>query len=123
MRYPQPRVGPETIETRLKAAKLYVDLTRTLKDIAYPPGAKSLRLDIETLLVVIAVFIGDGDDRPMTATKIAHFTELPRATVYRKLDQLIKLRKIVRVGRRYFYAENAMNPEPLDHLGAILKSF
>lgn len=116
LRYPQPRVDRDSISLRLKLAKALVGLTRLLADIAYPDGAQELVSDLDMLMVLVCVFIGDGEGRPMTATKISHFSGLPRSTVYRRLETLIKIKKIVRRGKNYFYAKNAMNPARDDAL-------
>lgn len=42
----------------------------------------------DDVLLVIAIFIGQAERRPMTAAKLADYAGMPRATVVRKLREL-----------------------------------
>jgi DNA-binding IclR family transcriptional regulator len=53
---------------------------------------------IDGLFVSACVVMGHAENRPMTATKIAHYLRMPRTTVLRKLDELEKLNMIERRG-------------------------
>ncbi|WP_130214492.1 helix-turn-helix domain-containing protein [Bradyrhizobium genosp. SA-3] len=67
-------------------------------------GDQTVRRDtgIGTLLMVgAAVVVGHAEARPMNATKISLYVNLPRSTVQRKLDQLQQLGVIVRRGNAY----------------------
>jgi hypothetical protein len=52
--------------------------------------------DDTTVLLFLAVSIGHAEGNPMNATKLAHFIHIPRTTVLRKLDRLIKLGLVVK---------------------------
>jgi IclR helix-turn-helix domain len=123
MLHRQSRVTAEQIRERLKVVRLYLALTRTIHELAFPKTADSFGAEIETLLVTVCVFIGDAEGRPMTASKIAIQAGLPRASVYRRLERLTKLKKIVRVGRTYHFAENALTPDENGRLRKILAKF
>jgi hypothetical protein len=64
------------------------------------------------LLVAAAVVVGHADGKPMSASKVALFVDLPRTTVMRKLHQLEELGVITRRGLVYFLSpERASNQE------------
>jgi hypothetical protein len=123
MLHVQGRFSAEQIRERLKIVRLYLALTRAISELAFPQAANSFGAEIETLLVMLCVFIGDAEGRPMTASKIAIQAGLPRASVYRRLERLTRLKKVVRVGRNYHYAENALTPDENGRLRKILARF
>src|SRR5262245_54782625 len=102
------RAPAEQIRERLKIARLYVAMTRTLHEVTFPQSGNGYGAELESLLVALCVFIGDAEGRPMSASKIALHAGLPRASVYRRLERLTKLKKIVRVGRSYHCSESAV---------------
>jgi hypothetical protein len=122
MRFSQ-RVPPEQLRQRLKVARMYVNLTRTMHQLAFPKSKKGFGAELETMLVLMCVFIGDAEGRPMSASKIASFAGLPRATVYRRLEHLIRQKKIVRVGNAYHYAKDAVSPDPRGQLHRLIDNF
>jgi hypothetical protein len=103
------------LRERLGIAMAYVELTRVMCDLGF--GGE---IHMETLLTALCVFIGEAEGRPTTATKIAQHSGLPRATIYRRLGELMKLKKVVRVGRNYCLAENAITPDRNNRLSRIL---
>lgn len=123
LRHPQTHVPLERMRERLKLAQIYVLLTRMFSEMAFPQRAKNYGSDLEMLLVLVCVFIGDSEGRPTTVTKIASHAGMPRATVYRRLEQLCKLKKIVRLKRSYFIAPGAASPDDHGRLTKILESF
>ncbi len=123
LRYTQPGLPIEIIEERLRFARLYVDLTRTFHEIAFPKNAKGFGSDLETLMVLICVFIGDAEGRPTTATKIASHAGMPRATVYRRLEQLIKINKVKRIARNYYLAPGGASPNDHGRISKLLNGY
>lgn len=123
MSHPQPRVPAADIKIRLEVARLYVDLTRALQEVAYPEVPRRSEPDLEMLMVTLCVFIGDAEGRPMSATKIASYSGLNRASVYRRLDSLKEMNKIERDGRVYRYVENAMEVDRNQLLSKIVDKF
>lgn len=98
---------------------MYVGLTRASYEIAFPTR-KTFGADLETMLVLMGVFLGDAEGRPTSVTKIAAYCGLPRASVYRRLGDLIELKKVERVGRNYFLAEGAVTPDRQQKLSRII---
>lgn len=116
---PQPHIPADSLQERLRLARFYVDITRTMYGMAFPKK----KADLETLLTFICIFIGDAEGRPTTATKIASHSGLSRTTVYRRLHSLMRLKKIVRVGRNYHLAQGAVTPDKYGRLQKVLDSF
>jgi hypothetical protein len=119
--YPQTDTPAEQLKERLKLARLYVALTHAYFDLFYPKRSKTL--DLEMLLVQVCVFIADAEGGSTSVTKIASHSRLSRATVYRRLEQLCKLGKIVKKGRSYYFASNAVALDNYGKLDRILRTF
>ena len=62
----------------------------------------------EVLHVARAVWIGTLRGTPMTAEKIAHTIGMPRATVLRKLDYLIRQGHVRQEGSLYYGADKVL---------------
>jgi hypothetical protein len=123
LHYDQPQIPAERLRERLKLARLYVQMTRTFSELAFPRRVKNYGSDLETLLVYICVFIADAEGRPTTVTKIAAHAGMPRQTIYRRLEHLCKLKKVVQVGRSYYLAPGAASPDEHGKLTKILNGF
>jgi hypothetical protein len=119
--YPQAEVSTEILSERLKLAKLYVDLTRVMMDRVFPDQKHAP--DLELLLVLVCVFIGDAEGRVTTPTKLSSHSGLPRTNVYRRLKQLEKMQRIVKVGKTYHVAKDTIKPDRQGLLRKILLNF
>lgn len=121
---PQVLVSADELRERLKLARLYLALTHELLARIFNGKRNRVRgSDLESLLVVVCVFIGDAEGRPTTATKIASHSGLPRPSVYRHLMRLIRLKKVARVGNNYRLTKTAINPDDKRRLARILDEF
>lgn len=118
LRHEQTHVPIETMLQRLELCRWYLSLTRTMHELTFPEERGGFGSNLELMLVFVGVFIGDAEGMPTTATKIANYCGLSRSTVYRRLDQLIALKKVIREGRGYFIAPGAA---PLDHENRLPK--
>jgi predicted transcriptional regulator len=87
---------------RLALAKSYLALTRVMADSVF--GNKSA--DHSLLLIGAAIMVGHAENRPLNATKIAHYVGLPRSTVIRKLNEFLRVGVIARHGNVYLCAKN-----------------
>jgi hypothetical protein len=67
----------------------------------------------ELRLVLHAVWYGHLTGRPMTALKLAEFIGMPRATVRRKLADLVRLGCAEQNGTRYYVSERDLTRPPL----------
>ena len=86
---------------RLALAKSYLALTRVMADSVF--GNKSA--DHSLLLIGAAIMVGHAENRPLNATKIAHYVGLPRSTVIRKLNEFLRVGVIARHGNVYLLSE------------------
>ena len=66
---------------------------------------------IEFGFIHLFVFLGDVDDKPMSVSKLSRSTGMSRATVVRRLEQLIERNYVKRRGRFYHVGDGALNPE------------
>jgi hypothetical protein len=111
------------MQERLELSRWYLALTRTMHELSFPGEPGGFGSNLEMMLVFMGVFIGDAEERPTTATKIANHCGLSRTTVYRRLEQLIARKKVVRDGRCYFIAPGAAPIDAEDLLPKVLDKF
>lgn len=123
MKFPQAGVPEEAIPERLKLVRGYIRLTRSMHEMAFPTSKKGWGSDFEMLVVLMCVFVGDASGRPMSATRIGIYAGLSRTTVYRRLETLLEIGKIVRVGRLYYYAPNAISVDNFNKFPKIFDGF
>jgi hypothetical protein len=94
-----------------------------MHELSFPEDRAGFGSNLELLLVFIGVFIGDAEGRPTSATKIANHCGLSRSTVYRRLEELIAKKKVVREGRSYFIAPGAAPIDAENLLPRVLEKF
>jgi predicted transcriptional regulator len=63
------------------------------------------RADHSLLLIGAAIMVGHAENKPMNATKIAHYVGLPRSTIVRKLKEFLDSGVITREGNAYLLSE------------------
>lgn len=114
---------PEAINYGLRMGRAYVELTRALHQMLLPETAGHFGAENETLLVLTAIYIGDAENRPMSATKIAGYVGVPRASVYRRLERLTAEGRIQRCGRAYRLAPGTMRGDPTGQIRRIMARF
>lgn len=122
LRNPQPHMPPAHLAERFRLVQMYVSLTRASYELAFPTR-KDFGANLESMLVLMGVFLGDAEGRPTSVTKISTYCGVPRASVYRRLEELIKLKKVERLGRRYFLAEGAVTPDRQQKLTRIVEFY
>lgn len=81
--------------------QLWVELTRQLHKTVAPDVQAQFGSRTHLLLIGAAVFLGTIEGRPLTATKLAAFVGMPRATVIRRLRTLCRRGAIERSGDVY----------------------
>lgn len=123
LRHDQYPVPVDTIQERLDLCRWYLALTRTMHDLTFPKKRGGYGSDMELMLVLMCIFIGDAEGRPTSATKISNHCGLSRTTVYRCPEKLIALKKVARDGRNYFLAPGAAAIDAKNALPAILAKF
>jgi biotin operon repressor len=116
-------MATEEIGYGLRMAHAYIDLTRVLHEILLPDTAGHFGAENETLLVLLAVFVGDAENRPMSAPKIADYIGLPRASVYRRVRYLTDQGRIERVGSTYRLAPETMRGDRAGRIRKVMTQF
>jgi hypothetical protein len=122
MRHEQAHLAIETLEDRLELCKWYLVLTRTLHELTFP-NLGSFGSNVELMLVMMGVFIGDAEGRPTTATKIANHCGMSRQAVYRRLEQLTDMKKVIREGKNYYIAPGVAPLDVDNRLPQVLEKF
>jgi DNA-binding transcriptional ArsR family regulator len=98
----EPRVVPRRAE-RLAIARLLLELTRVIYNSRYTgSGEKPFGTEIDIVFVGACVAIGDLEHRPMSASDIAAYIDMPRTTVQRKLKQLVRRDIVTRHGTKFW---------------------
>jgi DNA-binding MarR family transcriptional regulator len=64
-------------------------------------GGKPFGAEIDVVFVTCCVAIGDFEGREMSASDISTYIDMPRATVQRKLTELVGRGVIARKGNKY----------------------
>jgi hypothetical protein len=109
--------GPE----RAQVARLVLGLLRTVRK-AYTPEL-TLEETSEFLFLMMHLFIGHVQGRPLSASHLARIAEIPRTTVLRRLAGLIELGYVERTGTTYYLTAKSNVPNQrrvlLDHIKNI----
>lgn len=90
---------PPLADARLIVARTILQLLRLGHD-TYRPGHK-FATDLDAVLLIVAIFMGQAEGRPFSASKLAAFLDLPRSTVLRRLKSLEQDGTIERAGPAY----------------------
>jgi hypothetical protein len=85
----------------LAVVELSLFLTRAWADFLFPD--KKLPHARELMLVGGVIFIWDLKGKPLTETGVSHVIGMPRATLARRIDLLIKEGWVVRRRNRYYF--------------------
>jgi hypothetical protein len=97
-------------EERLRLCRLVIKMIRNVHLSQVPPAEQAtFGAHFEAWFVLAAIAIGDFEGRPMSATKISAYLEMPRTTVLRKLSLLRNWGLIYEVKRHFYLEEAAFN--------------
>ena len=100
----------ELARERMLVSRLYLGLLRTITDdYGTEFAAQSDSLTYRT--IGIYVFLRTVTCSPVRASQIAHALRLPRATVLRRLQELVKDRYVERVGNAYRVTDKVNIPD------------
>jgi hypothetical protein len=89
-------------EARVAMARMYVELTKAIHASTFPAGQVPGELDANQAAVAATVMLGHAEGLPRTATEIASCLNMPRTSVSRRLNALIKRGMIRRINDRYY---------------------
>ena len=105
----QPPQRIEQARARLLMCRLYIGLIRTLND---DYGAVFAHNDSATYRTIgIYVFLRTVMCAPVSANRIAQAVKLPRATVLRRLQDMVKQGYVERVGNAYRVTDKVNIPD------------
>ena len=100
----------ELARERMLISRLYLGLLRSITDdYGTEFAAQSDSLTYRT--IGIYVFLRTVTCSPVRASQIAHALKLPRATVLRRLQELVKDRYVERVGNAYRVTDKVNIPD------------
>lgn len=93
-------------------------LAAAMLDVLRQFGQAYLKTDrfgtrADELALLMAVFIGTAESRPMTAAKIAGYAGVPPPSAVRKLDRLARRGVVEKIGRRYLMPASVANSAPV----------
>ena len=101
--------------------ELSLFLTRAWADFLLPD--KKLPHACELMLVGGVIFIADLKGKPLTAIGISRLTAMPRATLARRIDLLIKEGWVVRSRNLYYFQFNKFKQDQLpSHLRSLSRT-
>jgi hypothetical protein len=63
---------------------------------------------IETIYICACILMGDIEGKPFTATKLADYMDVPRATVRCRVAHLERWGLVYRVGYKYFASDRLL---------------
>ena len=93
---------------RARVARLVLGLLRTVRN-AYTPEL-TLEEASEFLFLMMHLFIGHVQGKPLSASRLARVAEMPRTTVLRRLAALIELGYLERIGNVYYLTAKSNVP-------------
>jgi DNA-binding MarR family transcriptional regulator len=107
-RKPPPRI--ELARERLLVSRLYLGLLQTITD-DYSAGFTAHSDSLAYRTIGIYVFLRTVMCSPVRATQIAHALKLPRASVLRRSQELVKDGYVERVGNAYRVTDKVNIPD------------
>lgn len=108
-------------EGRRALSEMFIDLALAFHATTVPVGQEPPETDANTALVAVAVMLGHAEGRPLNASQIAKRIRMPRTTVLRRLEALIKGGLIKRInGKYYLEPDHARHAPHRDRFNLIL---
>jgi hypothetical protein len=105
---------------RRVVAKTFIDIVQLMRRSVY--GEDLVDSGIGTLMMVgAAVVIGHVERKPMSASKIALYIDLPRTTVLSKLKRLEERGVICRFGHAYILTAERAEYNQRDSIEALMR--
>lgn len=76
---------------RTRAARIYAITGQMILEIGRAIRAAYPELDAEDSLICFAAVVGFSEKRPLSTSKLADYTQIPRTTVIRRVRRLVDL--------------------------------
>lgn len=108
-------------ELRLETHKLLLRLMRSMT-VMYI-SSNRYEGPAQDVILCSAIFIGQAERKPFNATKLSHYTGIPRPTVIRRLKELERMGFVIKTSKRcYCLPREIINhPEVLERWSGIFK--
>jgi hypothetical protein len=97
------------VPTKLALARMFFAESHALYQDYFKAHGLRFASSIELSIVGRAVFMGYAEGKPMGLAQLERFLEMPRATLRRRLRDLMNLGYIERQGNRYVCRPEALN--------------
>lgn len=113
--------GPQYAKERAVICQAVIDILRVYSLNYF--GHERLGENVEEILIGFALYIGQEQGRPLSATDIAEYLGMPRTTVARKLQNFerIGLLDVTTSGRRVEYKVRvASSPVAISRMGKLI---
>lgn len=116
---------PHTDDPRCLIARAMVDICRIAALHNEDTGAVGPAPHVEPLILLWTIYIGQCEGRPFSASKLEHYTGMPRATVMRKLAPYIDVGKVERKGQGFRlteeWLEDPIHAKLIEDISAIFQ--
>lgn len=96
---------------RVEMARLFIDWVLSTRKSFFGSNRVSVSASMEALLVFAAILQAEAARRPITAHKAALVLGLPRTTISRRVELLIKHKLVQRTGRALMIASERTKPQ------------
>jgi hypothetical protein len=107
---------------RIALCRAYIAFWRLAREpLFYEASAARGSEAVGLVIVGITVLLGDLEGKPMNASKIAAYLNLPRSTVRDKLARLLTLKVIVRSGGNSYVAAPKIRALTRERSARIIK--
>lgn len=107
----------ESVRARLIAARLLMNVVRCCARNFVRTEMYASHAD--EVMLCCAIFIGQLEQKPMTAAKLASYVGMPRATVVRKLEQLEKRQLVRRIAARRWIITRPIDKAGVENLALL----
>lgn len=87
---------------RRALSEMFIDLALAFHATTVPLDQEPPETDANQALVAVAVMLGHAEGHPLNASQIAKRIKMPRTSVLRRLEALIKSGLIKRISGKYY---------------------
>jgi len=103
-------------EGRRATAEMFVDLCLAFHASAYPVGEEPSETDANLSLVAVAAMLAHAEGHAMNVSELAARLRMPRTSVLRRLNVLVRGGLIVKIEDRYY-----LEPGRAEHVPYLAK--
>jgi biotin operon repressor len=93
-----PPVNDPVVEIRYVASLATLGILRIANRTRFNGTDSDLSRNLDCIVIAMGIMVGEFEERPMTAHKLAAYLGIPRATIARKLRRLKRIGVVVERG-------------------------